>query len=200
MADPGGAGGSGDGAVDAALPDALAVLGEQVRAAQAGGPAGEPVVEEVFELGVQRDVTVGAQLAERDVEPVGGADLHDRVDGQIEELALAQAGAGQEFHGQAGERVGVGAGGLQQLGERGVAGEAGQRLVAHRQVAGEHEHGGGNVVAVPFGEPLEAGAQGTEVLSEADLGQVPAAGRWPAGQPGAACKPRCGRGEDRRRR
>ncbi len=49
------------------LPDALAVPGEQVRAAQAGGPPGEPGVEEVFELGVQRDVAVGAELAERDV-------------------------------------------------------------------------------------------------------------------------------------
>ena len=182
VADPGGAGGLGDGPVDAALPDALAVLGEQVRGAQAGGPCGEPGVEEVFELGVQRDVAVGAELAERHVEPVGGADLHDGVDGEVEELAFAQAGAGQEFHGQADERVGVGAGGLQQLGERAVVQEAGQRLVAQRQVAGEHQHRGGDVAAVPLGEPLEAGAQGAEVLGEADLGQFPAAGRWPAGQ------------------
>src|SRR6266568_3691591 len=182
VADPGGAGGFGDGPVDAALPDALAVLGEQVRAAQAGGPPGEPGVEEVFELGVQRDVTVGAQLAERHVQPVSGADLHHGVDGEVEELAFAQAGAGQELHGQADERVGVGAGGLQQLGECRVVEEAGQRLVAQRQVAGEHQHPGGDVAAVPFGEPLEAGAQGAEVLGEADLGQVPAAGRGPAGQ------------------
>ena len=174
--------GFGDGAVDAALADALAVLDEQVGAAQAGGPVGEPVVEEVFELGVQRDVTVGAQLAERHVEPVGGADLHDGVDGEVEELAFAQPGAGQELHGQADERVGVGAGGLQQLGERAVVEEAGQRLVAERQVAGEHQHRGGDVVAVPLGEPLEAGAQGAEVLGEADPGQFPAAGRWPGGQ------------------
>jgi hypothetical protein len=77
---------------------------------------------------------------------------------------------------------GVGAGGLQQPGDRAVIEEAGQRLVAERQVAGEHQHRGGDVAAVPFGEPLEAGAQGTGVLGEADLGQVPAAGRWPAGQ------------------
>ena len=108
--------------------------------------------------------------------------LHDRVDGEVQELAFAQAGAGQEFHGQADERVGVGAGGLQQLGERAVVQEPGQRLVAERQVAGEHQHGGGDVAAVPLGEPLEAGAQGAEVLGEADLGQFPAAGRWPARQ------------------
>src|SRR5206468_5367944 len=71
VADSGGAGGFGDGPVDAALPDALAVLGEQVGGAQAGGPRGEPGVEEVFELGVQRDVTVGAELAEWHVQPVG---------------------------------------------------------------------------------------------------------------------------------
>src|SRR5689334_24978773 len=46
----------------AALPDALAVLGEEAGGAQAGGPCGEPGVEEVFELGVQRNVTVGAEL------------------------------------------------------------------------------------------------------------------------------------------
>ena len=182
VADPGGLGGFGDGPVDAALADALAVLGEEVRGAQAGGPCGEPAVQEVFELGVQRDIAVGAELAERHVEPVGGADLHDGVDGEVEELAFAQAGAGQEFHGQADERVGVGAGGLQQLGERAVVQEPGQRLVAQRQVAGEHQDRRRDVAAVPFGQPLEAGAQRAEVLGEADPRQFPAAGRWPGGQ------------------
>lgn len=114
VADPGSACGFGDGPVDAALADPLAVLDEEVGGAQAGGPLGEPGVEELLELGVQRDIAVGAQLAERHVEPVGGADLHDGVDGEVEELAFAQAGAGQEFHGQADERVGIGAGGRQQ--------------------------------------------------------------------------------------
>ena len=182
VADPGGLGGFGDGPVDAALADPLAVLDEEVRGAQAGGPCGEPAVQEVLELGVQRDIAVGAQLAERHVQPVGGADLHDGVDGKVQELAFAQAGAGQELHGQADERVGVGAGGLQQLGERAVVQEPGQRLVAQRQVAGEDQHRGGDIAAVPLGEPLEAGAQRAEVLGEADPGQVPAASRWPGGQ------------------
>ena len=134
---------------------------------------GEPVVEEVLELRVQGDVAVGAQLADRHVQPVGGADLHYGVDGEIEEFTLAQAGAGQELHTQADERVGVDAGGLQQLGERAVVEEAGQRLVAPGQVAGEHEHPGRDVVAVPFGEPFETGAQGAEVLGQAGLGQPP---------------------------
>ena len=103
---------------------------------------------------MQGNVAVGAQLAQRHVQPVGGADLHDGVDGEVEEFAFAQAGAGQELHAQADERVGVGAGGLQQFGERAVVEEAGQRLVAQRQVAGEHEHAGGDVVAVP--QPPEA--------------------------------------------
>ncbi len=164
------------------LPDALAVPGEQVRAAQAGGPPGEPGVEEVFELGVQRDVAVGAELAERDVQPVGGADLHDRVDGEVQELAFAQAGAGQELHGQADERAGAGAGGLQQLGERAVVQEAGQRLDRGAEGRRRTPARGGDIAAVPLGEPLEAGAQRAGVPGEADLGQVPAAGRWPAGQ------------------
>jgi hypothetical protein len=44
-------------------------------------------------LGVQGDVAVGAQFAERHVQPVRGADLHDGIDCEIKEFALAQAGA-----------------------------------------------------------------------------------------------------------
>src|SRR5271166_61759 len=174
--------GFGDCPIDAAFADALAVLDEQVAAAQAGGSGGDPGVEEILELGMQGDVAVGAQFAERHVQPVRGADLHDGIDCEVEEFALAQAGAGQELHTQSDERVVVSARGLQELGERGVVEEAGQRVVPQRQVAGEHEHAGGDVVAVPFGEPLEAGAQGAKVFGETDLGQPAAAGRGPGGQ------------------
>jgi hypothetical protein len=51
VADPGGPGGLGDGPVDAALADALAVLDEQVGASQAGGSLRDPGVEQFFELG-----------------------------------------------------------------------------------------------------------------------------------------------------
>ena len=131
---------------------------------------------------VQGNVAVVAQLAQRHVQPVGGADLHHGIDCEVEEFTLAQAGAGQEFHTQAHERVGVGAGGLQQFGERAVVEEAGQRLVADGQVAGEHEHAGRDVVAVPFGEAFEAGAQGAEVLGQAGLGERVAARRGAGGQ------------------
>ena len=182
VADPGGPGGFGHGPIDAALPDALAVLDEQVSTAEAGRPLGQPGVEELLELGVQRDVAVDAELADGHVQPVGGADLHHGVDREVQELALAQPRAGQELHGQAHERVGVGAGGLQQLGERAVVEEAGQRCVAERQVAVEDEHGGGDVVAIPFGEALEAGAQPAEVLGQARLGQPVAAGGGTVGE------------------
>ena len=84
---------------------------------------------------------------------------------------------------QAHERVGVDAGGLQQFGESAVVNEAGQRLVAAGQIAGEHEHPGRHVVAVPFGEAFETGAQCAEVLGQAGLGEcATAASRGAGGQ------------------
>ncbi len=180
VADPRGPGRLGDGPVDAALADALAVLDKQVRAAQAGRSVRDPGVEQFFELWVQRDVAVRAELADGHVKPVGGADLHDGVDGEVQELAFAQAGAGQELDGQAHERVGVGAGGLQQLGERCVIEEAGQGCVAQGQVAVEDQHPGGDIVTVPFGETFEAGAEPTEVFGQAGLGEGAPPGRGPS--------------------
>ncbi|EUA42901.1 phage integrase family protein [Mycobacterium xenopi 3993] len=182
MADASSFRGFGDCPIDAALADALAVFDEQVRAAQAGGSGGDPGVEEVLELGVQGDVAVGAQFPQRHVQPVRGSDLHHGIDCEIEEFTLAQAGAGEKLHAQSNERIIGGARGLQQLGERGVIEKAGQRVVADRQVAAEHEHAGGNVVAVPFGEPVEAGAQGAKVFGETGFGQPAAASRGAGGQ------------------
>ena len=48
------------------------------------------------------------------MQPDAASDLHDGIDCEIQEFALAQAGAGEELHAQADERVVVGAGGLQQ--------------------------------------------------------------------------------------
>jgi hypothetical protein len=64
-------------------------------------------------FGVQRDVAVDVQSADRDAQPVGGADLHDGVDGQGEQLTAADAGAGEELDDQPGQWVGVGAGAQQ---------------------------------------------------------------------------------------
>ena len=71
---------------------------------------GDPVVEHLLELWVQRDVAVVVELADGDAQPEGGADLHDGVDGETEELALADPGAGQELDYQSRQRVRVGAG------------------------------------------------------------------------------------------
>ena len=95
-----------------------AVVHEQPRLAQTGRPAGDPLVEQVLELRVQRDVAVGAELPERHVQPVRGADLHDRVDRQIEELAAAQPGAGEELDREARERIVGRAGGPQSASSR----------------------------------------------------------------------------------
>ena len=143
---------------DALLADPSAALDEQVRLAQTRGPVGDPLVEHLFELWVQGDVAVGAELPERHVQPVRGADLHDRVDGQIEELALAQPGPGEELDRQPGERVGVLAGGAQQLRGGGVVDEPGERLIAARDVTGEHQHAGRGVLAVPLAQSIEAHA------------------------------------------
>jgi integrase/recombinase XerD len=187
VTDPGCLGGFGDGPVNPVLPDPLAVLHEQKRGAQAVGPAGKPVVEEILELRVQRNVAVRAELAQWHVQPVRGADLDDGVDGEVQELALAQAGAGEEFHRQADERVGVGAGGLQQLGERAVVEETGQRGVADRQVTVEDQHTAGDIVAVPLGQPFEAGAEHAEVVGQAGFGQHATASRGAGGQVQLVC-------------
>lgn len=49
---------------------------------------------------VQRDVAVDAELGDRDTQPVGRSNLHDRVGGQSEQFATTDAGAGQQFDDQ----------------------------------------------------------------------------------------------------
>ena len=56
-----------------------------------------PVGEQLDEVGVQRDVAVVAELADRDPQPVAVADQHDRVGGEVAEFAGAQAGAGEQL-------------------------------------------------------------------------------------------------------
>ena len=97
---------------DAVVTDRPVVFEQKAIRAQSGGSvAGDPVVEQFFQLRVQRDVAVVVELADRDPQPVGRADLHDRVDGEGEQFAAADAGAGEQFDDQPGQRIGVGAGG-----------------------------------------------------------------------------------------
>ena len=58
-------------------------------AADVFGVGGGPLGEEVDEVGVQGDEAVVAELADRDAEPVGVADLGDGVGGELAELAGA---------------------------------------------------------------------------------------------------------------
>jgi len=88
---------------------------------------------------MQGDVAVVVELAERDPKPVGRADLDDRVNSEREQLALADPGAGQQFHDQAREWVRVGAAGAHELGGCGIVEESRQGLVDDRQVAGEDQ-------------------------------------------------------------
>ena len=155
---PAALGGVRERVADALLADPSAALDEQPRLAQTGRPVGDPLVEHVLELRVQRDVAVGAELPERHVQPVRRADLHDRIDGQIKELALAQPGPGEELDRQPGERVRVLARGAQQLRGRGVIDEPGQRLIAAWDITGEHQHAGRGVLAVPLAQSIEADA------------------------------------------
>jgi hypothetical protein len=63
------------------------------------------------------------------MKPACGADLHHRVDRQLQELATPQAGAGEKLDGQTRERIISRAGGLDQLLRGAVVDEARQRIV-----------------------------------------------------------------------
>src|SRR5215472_10968857 len=84
-----------------------------------GGPgAGQP-----DEVGVQGHVPVVAELAERDPQPVPGADLHDRVRVQAGQLPGPHAGAGQQLGHEPVTRAGAGPGRGHRPGRAAVAGE-----------------------------------------------------------------------------
>jgi hypothetical protein len=94
----GDAGGAGDDAADDIPVQRPAVVGDQSLVAAGVLEAGcGPGSHEGDELAVQRHVAVVAELAERDPEPVAGADLHDGVGFQVGELAGPHAGAGRQF-------------------------------------------------------------------------------------------------------
>ena len=86
----------GDDAVHGVPVERAVVIGDEAAlGADVVEVGGGPVGEERDEVGVQRDVAVVAELADRDAEPVAVADLGDGVGGEVAELAGAQAGAGR---------------------------------------------------------------------------------------------------------
>ena len=121
----GDAGGPADAGGDAA--GEVAVQGAAVAGDQALMPAdvlevsGGPAGEQPGQLGVQRDVAVVAELAQRDPQPVPGADLDDRVGVQAGEFAGPHAGPGQQLDDQPVAGVGAGPGGGHQPGRVAVA-------------------------------------------------------------------------------
>jgi hypothetical protein len=107
--DAGGAADAGDDAADDVAVQRVPVISDQALvvadAIEVGcGPGGK----QPHELGVQRDVAVVAELAERDAQPVPGADLGDRVSFQACEFAGPHAGAGQQLDHQLVAGVGAG--------------------------------------------------------------------------------------------
>jgi hypothetical protein len=91
--------------------DGVPVQGAAVLAWQqqrmAGGDIARPVViDQGYQLRVQRKVAVFAELADRDVQPRPGADLHDGISAQRGVLADPQAGAQQHLHGDADQPTG----------------------------------------------------------------------------------------------
>ena len=125
---------------------------------------GGPVGEQVDELGVQRDVAVVAELAERDAQPVAGADLDDRVGVQVRQLAGAHPGAGEQFDDEPVARVGAGPGGGHQPGGVAVVEELRQRLGLLGDVPGDDRVAGRGVGPVPLDDPLEELAHGPHPL------------------------------------
>ena len=106
------------------------------------------------------------ELAERHTQPVGRADLHDRVHRQIQELAFAQAGASQELDGEAHERIWVGSGGYQQLGSSAIVQEAGQRLIWDGKSPAKIGTRAGASSNAPFEEAFEEAPQGAETIAD----------------------------------
>ena len=73
------------------------------------------VGDQVDQLGVQRQVAVLAELADRDVQPGSGPDLDHRIRGECSELTDPQPGAQQHLHGDPDQEPAVGVGGAKQL-------------------------------------------------------------------------------------
>ena len=146
-----------------------------------GGAVG---VDQGDQLGVQRQVAVLAQLADRDMQPRPGADEHDRIGLQAGEFADPQPGAQQHLDGDADEHPRVGLGGAQEFRGGGVVEGLGQGVVLAGQVAGEHRHPGRGLVPAPFVDADEEHPQGAEPVRDRRGGQPGLVLPGPGGQPG----------------
>jgi hypothetical protein len=125
----------------------------------------------VTSWGVQWQVAVLAELADRDVQPGPGADQDHGIGGQAGEFADSQSGAEQHFHGDAYQHPVVGLGGAQQPGGGSVIEGSGQGVVLAGQVTGEHRHFGRGFVPAPFFDAQEEHPQRAEAVRDGGRGQ-----------------------------
>ena len=114
---------------------------------------------------MQRHVAVVAELAERDAQPVAGADEDDGVGFETGELAGPHAGAGQQLDDQAVAGIGAGAGRRHEPGGVAVVEEFRQRVGFVRDVAAEDGVARRGVRPVPLDDPLEERAQRPQPLA-----------------------------------
>jgi hypothetical protein len=141
----------GDDAADEVAVERAAVVGDQALAVadvlEVGrGPGGE----QLHQVGVQRHVAVVAELAERDPQPVPGADLDDRVGVEAGQLSGPHAGPGQQLDHQPVAGIGTGPGSGHQPGGVAVIEELRQRLGLFRDVPGDDRVAGRRVGPVPL--------------------------------------------------
>ena len=143
------------------------------------GPGGE----QLCQLGVQGHVAVVAELAQRDAQPVPGADPHHRIGAGIGQLAGPHPGPGQQFDHEPVARVGAGPGGGHQPGGVAVAGELRQRLGFLGDVPCDHWVAGRGAGPVPLDDPLKELAHGPHPLPVRLRGDRLAAAPGLGGQP-----------------
>jgi hypothetical protein len=144
-----------------------------------GGPGGE----QLHQVGVQGHVPVIAELAQRDAQPVPGADPHHRVGVETGQLAGPHPGAGEQLDHEPVARVGAGPGGGHQPGGVPVVEELRQRLGFLGDVPGDHRVAGRGIGPVPLDDPLEELAHGPHPLPVRLRGDGLAAAPGAGGQP-----------------
>jgi hypothetical protein len=144
-----------------------------------GGPGGE----QLDELGVQRDVAVVAELAQRDAQPVPGADPDHRIGVEIGQFTGPHPGAGEQFDHEAVAGVGAGPGGGHQPGGVPVIEELRQRLRFLGDVPGDDRVAGRRAGPVPLDDPLGELAHGPHPLPVRLGGDRLAAAAGLGGQP-----------------
>jgi hypothetical protein len=145
---------------------------------------GAVVVDQLHQMGMQRQVAVLAQLADRDVQPGRGTDLHDRVGGQAGELTDPQPGAQQDLDGDPDQQPRAVGRSAQQPHGGGVVEGLGQWVVLAGQVAGEHRHPDRRLAPAPLLDPDEEHPQRPEPVGEGGGGDPVLVLPGPCSEPG----------------